>query len=206
MQTHEMMNLFSGFLIGDGNIQNGSFRGGQVYTHKDYVLWQKEQLENLTSVRLTVIPEHVDSRGIVSHEFWSIVSRKTPLFETLYDRWYFNGRKTISIHDVKNFGWQQLATWFMDDGCAPVYTKELSRNGNMSIATHSFSEAEHVVLQRILYENFGLPFDVRRNGKYRHLFLKKRFSGDFYNGVKPFILPSFQYKLRTIDPESDLRI
>lgn len=203
--THELMNLFSGFVIGDGCLRKGSFHGGQISEHSDYVMWQKEQLERLVETTLYVYPQQIDKRGYNKKEFWSLRTKKHPIFETLETRWYFSGRKTISIHDVKNFGWQQLATWFMDDGCAPLYKMETRRNGNMSICTHSFNEAEHRVLQRILYENFGLPFDVRSDKPYYHLFLRKKFSGDFYNGVSPFILPSFRYKLRTIDPNSEFR-
>ena len=93
----------------------------------------------------------------------------------------------------------------MDDGTAPLYTVEPRKNGNMMLCTHSFNEAENLMLQHILYKNFGLPFDVRRDNNYRYLFLRKKFSGDFYNGIKSFVLPSFQYKLRTIDPNSEYR-
>lgn len=205
MQTHEAMKFISGLVIGDGNIQNGAFRGGQIVDHSDYVLWQKEQLEKITSVHLSIRPERIDERGVKNKEFWFITTKKLPLIETLQNRWYFGGRKTISIHDVESFGWEQLATWFMDDGTAPLYTTEVRRNGNMMLCTHSFNEAENLMLQHILYKKFGLPFDVRKDGDCRYLFLRKKFSGDFYNGVKPFILPSFQYKLRTIDPDSKYR-
>lgn len=198
----ELTKLLSSFVIGDGSItKDGNLIVGQTVEHSDYVLWQKEIIEQLVPCSIYKRKSGIDKRGVSYKEFWQVRSKKHPFLSTLYERWYHYGRKTISIHDVKNFGWQELAVWFMDDGSAPMYMVEKRRRGNLMLCTHSFSEAENKVLQRILYENFNLPFDVRSSGKYHFLFLRKKFSNQFFDGVSPFIFDSFKYKLRTIDPD-----
>lgn len=199
----ETIKLLSSFVIGDGSLtKEGNLIVGQISEHEDYLMWQKSIIERVVPCSVYKQPEQVDKRGFNKKEFWQIRSKQHPLFRTLFERWYHFGRKTISIHDVKNFGWKEMAVWFMDDGSAPYYVAEERRRGNMMLCTHSFSEAENKVLQRIIYENFSLPFDVRKNGKYYFLFLRKKFSNQFYDGVSPYIFDSFKYKLRTISPAS----
>ncbi len=181
----ELTKLLASFVIGDGSLtKEGCLIVGQISEHEDYLLWQKEVIEKVVPTKLYKQPAHIDKRGVNNKEFWRIRSGQHPLFKTLYDRWYHYGRKTISIHDVKNFGWQEMAVWFMDDGSAPMYNAEKCRRGNLKLCTHGFSEAENKVLQRIIYENFSLPFDVRKSGNYSFLFLRKKFSYNYKIGIE----------------------
>jgi hypothetical protein len=155
MDKKELTKLVSSFVIGDGTLSNlkrypvnGKYKENkeknskysikQLSIHKDYIDWQTEILENLTRVRATIIPEHVDNRGYTSHEMISLVTMRHPFYTKMRNNCYLDNRKTINPHFLKLWDAQSLATLYMDDGwLEKKINKNVSVNQRIGITTHS---------------------------------------------------------------------
>lgn len=200
LNNFELTRLVSSFVIGDGsllqNTTNARYSMGQISTHKDYVDFQASVLEQVTPVSVKLYPAYVDKNGVGHKEVYRIETRSHPFFTTLRQRNYFQGRKTVSLHDVKNFDWQSLAIWYMDDGYI-LRASDKSQRGAVFLCTDNFSHAEVLMLQKIVYEKFGLPFNLRKRNNFYRLTLIPKNAGKFLEGIEPFVFPSFQYKLHT---------
>lgn len=200
MNTHELTVLVSSFVIGDGSLRcedkNAGYSCKQIIKHKDYILWQARVLENITPVRVVEKDGYVDKNGVNHQPTISVQTRRHPFFTTLYNRNYFSGRKTVSIHDVKNFDWRSLANWYMDDGYI-LRASDVSQRGGVFLCTDNFNHAEVLMLQKLLYTNFELPFSLRKRGFTYRLHLTPKNSKKFIDGVTPYIFDSFKYKLHT---------
>lgn len=215
MNKKETIKLISAFLLGDGCIRIwknrpnlAAYSLSQIDDHKEYVEWQKEIIENVTSVTL----RHYDAslkEGINRKGFYKLESKSHSLFKVLRRRWYCNGRKTISLHDLQDFDFQSLAIWFMDDGYI-IKSQNKYHNGNLFLCTDNYTECEIIMLQKIIYNNLGIAMDVRQRGKRKdggfiyRLVARNEQANKFIEGITPFMFPSFLYKLRTESPNLKL--
>lgn len=206
LNEFELTQTISSFLFGDGflrmrnGVKNATYACTQIAEHEDYLMWQKSILENLTSVSVYVAEEHIDKNGTKHKKSIRIETKSHPFFTTLYERWYMHGRKTFSVHDANNLNWQGLANWYMDDGYI-LNSSDASQRNTIWLCTDNFTHAEVILLQKILFENFELPFNIRKRDKFYRLVLRKKFTRQFANGVKPYVFDSFKYKFRTIDSD-----
>jgi hypothetical protein len=218
MDKKELTKLVSSFVIGDGTLSNlkrypvnGKYKENkeknskysikQLSIHKDYIDWQTEILENLTRVRATIIPEHVDNRGYTSHEMISLVTMRHPFYTKMRNNCYLDNRKTINPHFLKLWDAQSLATLYMDDGWLE---KKINKNGSVyhriGIATHSLTYGDNMLIKKMIKEKFAIEFDIARqkqkSGEYMfYLRNSKDNSLRFIDLVSPFIFPSFEYKI-----------
>lgn len=215
MDNKELTKLVSSFLLGDGHLRKWANRPNlpaayglsQVDKHKGYVEWQRSVLSNITSSNLLWYPPSVKD-GVSRQGVYKLETKSHPFFETLRERWYHDGKKTVSLHDIRQMDWQMLAIWYMDDGYI-INSPHKSHDGNVFLCTDCFSEAEVVLLQKAVYDGTGVAMDIRQRGKktdgtriYR-LCAKNRQAEDFRNGVKPHMFESFFYKLRTEGPSTE---
>lgn len=81
-----------------------------------------------------------------------------------------------------------LAYWAMDDGSS-------TQDGGFYFCTLGFTFAEHIILQRILWLKFGLRSTVHKQGKYYRLYIPVHDTRVLRELIRPYIVPSFQYKL-----------
>jgi len=200
MNKKEQTAFVSACLLGDGSLRksdkNARYALSQLATHEDYVLWQQKQFESFVGTQLTYQDAYQDS---CNHKpQYRLYTKVHPFLTTLYERWYFDGRKTVSPHDLKLLDWQMLAIWYMDDGYISNGEFERTR-GDMWLCTDNFTFAEISMLQKALYEKLNLPFNIRRRPtkttvRYR-LCLTRKFADAMRIGIEPYIFPSFAYKL-----------
>lgn len=173
----------------------------QLSIHDDYILWQASILEQITNVTIKHNNGYVDDRGYTIKPQTVLTTRNHPFYTILRERIYNNGVKTISIHDLKLLDWQCMAIFYMDDGWLET---KMNKNGTMyvriGIASHSFSEAENYILTAAIKEKLGVRFETKkhkqRSGIYKYYIRTSKYEANkFLEGVRPFILPSFEYKL-----------
>lgn len=204
MNNKELTRLVAAMVLGDGylrmfrNGKNAAYGFSQILDHEDYINWQAETLESITGV--TVRKYDTSERdGVRRKAHAKLESKCHPFLTTLYERHYHNGRKTVSVHDLKLLDWQSLAIWYMDDGyilkTADTSASLRSQRGNVFLCTDCYTHAEVILLQRAIYEKFDLPFNVRKRGSYYRLVATKDNAARFLEEVSPFIFPSFEYKL-----------
>lgn len=219
----EFTKLVSSFVLGDGYLsttksyylveqrtverpqynrkKNSAYRLKQLKVHQDYVEWQVSILEELTSVHLVVVPQSVDSRGYNSNERYQLSTKTHPFYTAMRERLYNSGVKQLDPHYLKLFDWQSAAILYMDDGwidVEPRLTKETYVRA--SIASHSYTYAENLLLKQVLKEKLGIEFNVRRHkqrsGEYKwYLEAKKDHAKRFLSGIERYVFPSFYYKL-----------
>lgn len=201
MNRTELTRLISAMVIGDGSLRkwkgvvNAGYSFSQIATHKDYIDWQANILEHITKPTIAFYD------AVIGHQaYYSLWTKSHPFFTTLYDRIYFDSRKSVSTHDLELFNWQSAAIWFMDDGYR-LKSEDINQRGNIFLCTDNFTHAEVILLQKVLYSKLDIPFNIRRRGYkkdgtiiYRLVATKKN-AENFVKGITPYILPSFEYKL-----------
>lgn len=181
--------------------KNSHYYLKQLSTHRDYVEYQASILEHITGTSITVNDSYTDNRGYVSKEQLHLKTKNHPFFTTMRNRVYYNGIKAVSVHDLKLLDWQCAALFYMDDGWLEVDTRTTKEDYvRVGIASHSYTHGDNILLRSAIAEKLGVHFDIARHkqksGEYKfYLRAKKDQAKRFLEGVSPYILPSFEYKL-----------
>lgn len=112
-----------------------------------------------------------------------------------YDVWYYrddNG-KVIKRLPNKDVLYElltpfTLSVWIMGDGSG-------MRDGGFKISSHSFTRDQNQMLCDILLQKYGIHANVlNEKGKYTYIRVLKRSTPLLKTIVKPYLLPSCQYK------------
>ena len=202
----------SSFVWGDGalssinekyNQKNSQYYFKQLAVHKDYIDFQKEILENLSSVRVDYMEGYTDKRGYKCKPQYGLFSKKLPFFTKMRERFYFEGKKQIDPHYLKLWDEQSLCFFYMDNGwidnteqkSGKIYTRT-------SLATHAYSYGDVLLIKTFLKEKFDLNFDIQRHtqksGEYKfYLKNSKENSMRFLDKIHKYSFPSFEYKFST---------
>jgi len=189
----ELQGAFCGMILGDGNIDkppqgNGRLRFGQA--NHEYALWKKGILEVVTKTS-----SRVDSQGILH-----VQTARHPYFTKMRNHFYYSGRKTVEPYDMKILTPLGLAIWYMDDG-------DLQRPKlDVHISTMNFTYAEHLVMQKGVFEKFNIHFNIHsrrsRTGlKMFYFRLKSKDRLAFFQLINPFKLDCMGYKFLTTEEE-----
>lgn len=212
MNKKELTKLVSAFMLGDGCLRIWNNRPNlpaayylsQVDKHEEYVKWQQSVIEEITGTTLRHYPAS-EAEGINRQGYFRLESKSHPMLQTLRDRWYHDGRKTISLHDLKLMDWQMMAIWYMDDGYI-LNSENKYHKDNVYLCTDNFTEAEVTLLQKIIYSSLGVAMNIRQRGRKKdgtriyRLMANKDQALKFLDGVRPYIFESFSYKVRTGNP------
>lgn len=205
MDKKLLTKYIAAFTIGDGGIYrhktgtNSYYQTKKTEKNKDYIDWQAEILENLTKVSITYTDPNVTKHGYNQHGYYTLRTMAHPHYETMRQRMYLDGRKVISLHDLKLFDAESLAILFMDDGCLHVTQKKTCTYPFSYIATHNYSYGDNDLLRRFIKDRFGIHFNIcqqRQNGNLYH-FLKctKYQTAQLVRIIAPYIKESFRYKV-----------
>lgn len=213
MDKKLVMKYLSAFMLGDGCLRmfkggiNAAYSFGQIDKHEEYTLFQKSIIEQVTGSTLRHYASKQSNDGVNHQAYFKLESRCHPTFTTLRERWYSDGRKTISLHDLKQFDWEMMAIWYMDDGYI-LNSSYKGHDGNVFLCTDNFNEVEVTMLQKIIFTSLGISMDIIKRGHkkdgtriFRLRVKHGRQAEAFCAGVKPFMFDSFKYKLRMKDPE-----
>lgn len=194
-------------LLGDGNIhrengtKNGRFSLTQIPTHCDHVEYVAQFLEPITRLRRYEQPSGdkiIMGKQSRSNGRYSIISMNHPFYTHIYNRWYGTGRKALDPHYLTLLDFEMLAIWYQQDGSLGV------RAGNTYrvplFMTDNFTFAEVQLLSKSIYEKIGIITTLRKERKnsgeyYYRLRVAAKTTEMFIEGIRPFIQPSFQYKL-----------
>jgi len=196
--TQRQLEILTGTLLGDGHLRrnlsgtvNGKIEHGK--NQREYLEWKYEQLNNLVN---PIIKNNSKDKRIgddFRRESYSFTIKANPALESLYLSLYKNGVKYISKELLNNYTILSLAVHFMDDGykCFRQY----------QLCTDNFTIDDIDLLRNHLLNNIGLKTSVLYRGfrkddtpAYR-INILNRYAGLFDYLVKPYILPSLQYKL-----------
>ena len=191
--TNRQKDILLGLLLGDGHLEkNGSYvrlRVDQKLDHGNYVKWLYGELANLVPSKPRIIREKDKRTGkVYSRLHFSTYS--TSELNKWRDIFYCNRRKIIPPNIESMLKSKvSLAIWFMDDG--------YKRNDCAAIRlnTDAFNCDEQIILIQCLRKNFKIKSHLHKKGKWFNIYIPKDEADKFCNIVKPYILPSFRYKL-----------
>jgi len=201
----ELTKYIFSFTLGDGWMtkrnKNANYGLHQLSIHKDYIEWQANILETLTSVNWRDIPAYINIQGAKAKASIRIETKTHPFYTTLYERIYTERKiKQISPHDLKLLDWETLAILYQDDGYIEVSPRITQENYvRIRIATDNFTYGDVVLLQRAIYEYTNIPFDIQRR-KFKETYgyrlqARKDYAKRFIEGITPYVKPSYEYKL-----------
>ena len=169
-----------GEMFGDGGLvckghQTAYYQCGHGIAQKAFLDWKYEIFSPLSCRR--VIYENK-----ITMATWSS--------EVLYDywRWFYptgKGNKVIQPAMVSKLDWMGLTVWFMGDG-----TRDREQ---LRFSVGKDQDLNPVVTA--MNEKFGGIFSAKLYSREWHL--KIADNEKFYEGIKPYLLPYFSYKIPT---------
>lgn len=174
---------------------NSWYGSAHIAKNRDYVEWQCEVLENVTSVSVREYEARQSTNGYIDAAKITYETKRHPFFTPMRHRTYVNGIKTISPHDIKLFDAESLAILYMDNG----WNEE---QGRIGIATHAYSWADNKFLRDCIAEQCGVHLNVRthkqKNGSIKYYLRSNNEQGKVLKDIvyrTGLITPSFEYKL-----------
>jgi len=189
--SYEEEQVLIGHVLGDGCLYRHHFGENsgtsikikQGFCQKEYAEWKYNKMKRFFRQPLKVYKNNGFEGG---HEEVSVIGRKYCILNKYYD-WFYTRtpkKKYIHPHIINIIDPLGLAVWYMDDG---------SRNASAYfIYTNCFSISDLQMTKKILYERFNIVIGIGAKNII-HI------SGDsrliFHNLIKPYIIPSMEYKL-----------
>lgn len=222
METKDFTKKIWAFTLGDGGLsttksynlveerkherswynreKNSHYYLKQREDHKDYIDWQANYLEQLTSVRVQYNEPYVDKRGYAIKGQYELHTKTHPIYTTLRNRIYLNGVKCVSEHDLHLLDWECMAIFYMDDGWIDVQHFSTGPYIRLAIASHNYTYGDQLMLKEAIKEKLGIEFNIQKHlqksGEYKfYLKTKKDHAKRFLDGIAKFIVPSYEYKL-----------
>lgn len=184
----------------DGSI-NAKYRQPKTIDHADYVDWIAERLSAVTPMNQHEFqPKMKNAKRQIM-----LQSRCHPFYTAFRNRMYPNGHKTVDPHYLTLMDWEFMAIWYQEDG-STIRHRGYARS---VLCTDWFSYGEQHLIRNAIKEKLNIEFNVknyRQNGKQTYrLHLNHKDINPFMDGIAPYVVKSFSYKLcRTVGSSSKL--
>lgn len=107
-----------------------------------------------------------------------------------------NYKKRVPRNIAELLTAEGLAYWFMDDGSSQRTSQGINTCFNFS--THGFSYEDQTLLRLTLENKFGLYSRIRKDKTFFRLYIKAESANKFVDLIRPYIRPSFLYKIESI--------
>lgn len=201
----ELVKLISFLTMCDGSVhknggsKNNVFSMSQTEEHKDFLLWVKDIVENITSCGISLYERELPRKNM-----YKVQSLSHPFFNDIRDRVYVDNYKSIDPHALKLLDWQALAIMYMCDGCLGANKTSNSFTTTLNLCRLSYGD--QLMLKKVLKEKLDLEWNVvKTGGKYHTLRLRMKDFDKFMQGIEPYVFDSFKYKLklRTTNPSHE---
>lgn len=213
MNIYKAQEIIDGCLLSDASLPISTTEGGACFdialSGEEHIDWLNVVWESLTSLGVvcsapTNTPR-VNKKG--DYIECRLRSYSSPLLTALRHEWYPNGIKIVPkrthITDLT------LANWFMGDGSSSWYMPSVWRHcyAEAALCTQGFSEEDLDILVRELKRvgiskiNRGLVSKTNReksNKEPKRVLRITRWRDVkyFMECVRPFIVPSYSYKIK----------
>lgn len=196
-------------LLGDASItyaksKNPCFSINLISEHKDHLDYLADVLAPVTKTRMDIKPGGpciISGKETSRREQTRLRSQCLPFFQKFRERMYPMGHKVVDPHYLTLLDWEFLAVWYMQDGhLSAYYVKGKNPQYSLGIATHSFSYADNHFLRIQLKEKLNLDWSVNAHTntsgtRSYKLKLSATQIDYFCENIKPYIQPSFEYKV-----------
>jgi len=190
--------ILSFITMADGSVYNNRGSGNCLFSitmvedNKDFIDFCKSVLDNITSSRIVL-----EERAAPRRNVYKLYTPVHPFFNTLRDRIYTGNYKSIDVHSLSLLDFEALAILYMCDGCLGKYVKDgVVKSYSLTLNMCRLSYGDQLLLKKALKDKLDLEFNVvRTNRKYWTLRLRTKDIPKFIDGVRPYMLPSFNYKV-----------
>ena len=187
--TDEQKSVLAGTLLGDSSLKknrlgnHASLSFAHCAIQKELFDYKASVFKDMTSYNKPkkATPDKRTGKVYETYQFGTVCH---PNFTEIHAHLYPNGKKVVSKEILEWFDARSLAVLLMDDGHNDGYT--------YNIATCAFTEEDLEKFQKFLEEKFGITTTVHGNNM---LYVPAKSRDLFTNLVKPWVLPSMQYKL-----------
>lgn len=205
------------FVLGDGFLAkperrtfNSHYRLRQIASHRDYVEWQALILSSITGVKIDETPGTVDKRGYVCKPQLLLRTSAVPFYTTYRNRIYIENVKRVDPHGLKLFDVETAAIWFMDDGCGSYKVRKSgSIYHRVDFCTDSYSFGDCLLLRQAMKDVLNVwgsvtPYRKKTDAIHYRIYYQGRDAESLLRQVKPYIKPSFAYKLESLSCDEPL--
>jgi len=193
------MATFDGGIYQKNSKCNAQFIMNMRKENLDYVEWVKETLETFVGCVIRDRPDY-NTDGYTRAPQVRLESKRHPKLTKIRDRVYIDKKKVIDPHMLAMMDAEALAIIFMADGGTHLDTRFKNPHASVGLHTKGFSYADNQALSKAIYDKTNIRTSVVRHGKYWHLRVKTKDIQLFVDTVRPYVLPSFEYKLERIAP------
>lgn len=206
MKRSDFKGIIAGMMLGDGCIslsggKNAFVRIQHTKNQRDYLLHKSEFLKELTDV----LEYEIKPSGLKNpYTQFAVKTRRHPFYTRCREIMYPSGKKVVNTTWLSWLDDQGLAIWYMDDGCL-VKSYRHNKGGNriiyrreLFLNTCGFTLEQNQLLISFLKERFGVNFQMKLTSKKTGYYRLKACASEankFIEIVKPFIVPSMEYKL-----------
>lgn len=184
---------FDGGVYPSGN--NCRFVLNMREDNQDYISWVESVINEFTSTNKHQVIQRGNRSPLVC-----LTSKPHPKFSAIRERLYTpDGKKILDPHQLSLLDAEALAIIFMADGGTSV-DQRWNKYPEIKLHTKGYSYFDNLALSKAIYEKTGIRTTVNRHHQYYFLRIKSADIKLFIATVRPFILPSFSYKLERLAP------
>ena len=187
--------MFDGHLAFFGDSKNACLVINMLEENLDYIETVIKAVEEIPTKYNLTKPAIYTKDGYSRKQQVRLQTSNHPVFTQIHSRIYVNKHKTFDPHMAKMFDDEMLAIAFMADGSC--YQDKRWANSKPSYRLHlnNWTYGDLMLLKECCKREFGLEINTRKKGDRYDLAVPNNFSTLFEEIVRPYILPSFQYKL-----------
>lgn len=176
----------------------------QRHDHRDHLEYLEDQLNHLTTFHWREIPAQeytIRDKPVKSQKLFEIRSKYHPIFTEVRYKAYMDGHKVVDPHMLTFMDAEFLAIWFQQDGYMHRIRDSKNPTPGVVLCTDRFSYADHELLRRAIIERTGFIFNIQRFAKSKaghqmyRLHMTRKQTDQFFEFVRPYIQPSFMYKI-----------
>lgn len=193
--TEEQLDILYGSLLGDMSIGINWKNARPSITHgtgqEEYFDYKCSFFKGILG-NVCKTPRY-DKRTDKYYDRYSVRLLAHPVFTEIYNFCYIDGIKTVTKEWLDKITPRALAFWFMDDG-----------TNSGTLATNSFSYEEVSLIKDWFKEKYNINTSIHtqksKSGTQYLIYILANSRPHFYELVKPYIIPSMEYKFNNWNP------
>ena len=190
----EQKEYLFGSLLGDDSLKMGENRKypflsvAHSIDQRKYVQWKHTLWKQITPGGIKEnVPIKVHSKIYYSDRFTTAAH---PDFTGFFKMFYSDGRKIVNEKVLKRLAPFSIAVWYMDDGYYDNY------RGRVRLSTNSFTYEENIAIKNYFKEMWDISSNIGKSDSGTHyIWFNTKNTIEFFNIIKNYILPSFDYKI-----------
>ena len=176
--------ILYGSMMGDGYIEkkaSGACHYSETHNvkQKEYLEWKGEQLKRFRA-RVQIINRKIGK----ATGLWT---SPAPILRDLHKQFYTE-HKIVTRELLNSIDKLGLAIWYQDDG-------SLNAHRYVEIYTCSFTNEEHLIMQKWFKEKWDLNVTIAKNRQYNLLRFTKEETNKFFKIIGEYMHKSMLYKI-----------